>query len=104
MAQQQQVDHASLRVAAKDVTDARSNTEANLKELWGVVDDLAVAWKGQASAGFQQLMERWNTDANNLLGALGDIATLLGQSADTHQTNDEEQAQAMNKYQSILGS
>ena len=104
MAQQQQVDHASLRVAANEVMNAHKDTETNLSQLRGVVDDLALAWKGQASGGFQQLMTRWDTDAKSLLTALSDIATLLGSSADTHQSNDEEQAQTINKYTSALNA
>lgn len=97
-----QVDHATLRVAANEVRSAHSNTQDNLKKLWDVVDDLAMAWKGSASGGFQQLMQRFNTDVSGLLRAMSDIADLLDKSADTHQTSDEEQAQAINKYGAAL--
>ena len=97
-----EVDHATLHNAAKDVRSTRGEVDGELKKLWNVVDDLAVAWQGQASSGFQQLMQRWNEDTNKLLAAMDDIADLLDKSGTTHQVNDEEQQQMLDKFHSAL--
>jgi ESAT-6 family protein len=102
MSQPFQVDAATLHKAAGDVRTARSDVDGDLKKLWGVVDDLAIAWQGNASLGFQRLMERWNGDVNGLLKSLDDIADLLDKGGTTHQVNDEEQQTMINKFQSAL--
>src|SRR6266545_154771 len=70
MTGQFEVEHATLHTAASDVRSTRSEVDGELKKLWGVVDDLAIAWKGSASAGFQNLMSRWNEDVQQLLQAM----------------------------------
>ncbi len=97
-----QVDHATLHAAANDVRAVRADVDTQLKNLWTVVDDLAIAWQGQASGGFQRLMERWNTDAKNLVNAMDNIAGLLDKSGTTHQVNDEQQQQALDRIHAAL--
>lgn len=96
------VDHATLKTAANDVRNARSEIDGELKKLWGAIDDLAVAWQGQASTGFQGIMERWRTDVTKLETAMDDIANLLDKEATTHQANDEQQQQMLDKFHSAL--
>jgi len=96
------VDAATLHKAAGDVRSTRADVDGDLKRLGGVIDDLAVAWQGQASAGFQSLMVRWNGDVAKLLGALDNIADLLDKGGTTHQVNDEEQNAMINKFNSAL--
>jgi WXG100 family type VII secretion target len=102
MAEQFEVDAATLHSAAGDVRSTRGDVDGDLGRLWNVVDDLAMAWKGDASSGFQQLMSRWNEDVSKLLTAMDDIADLLDKGATTHAANDEQQAQTMNKYSAAL--
>ena len=97
-----EVDHATLHTAAKDVRTTRSEVDGELKKLWNVVDDLAMAWQGQASSGFQSLMQRWNEDTVKLQTALDSIADLLDQSGTSHQVTDEEQQQMLDKFHSAL--
>lgn len=96
------IDQATLHTAANDVRSTRAEVDGQLKTLHGEVDNLAVAWKGQAGAGFQQLMVRWNEDVAKLLQAMDNIADLLDKTANTHQANDEQQNQMLNKFQSVL--
>jgi WXG100 family type VII secretion target len=102
MGQPFEVDHATLHTAANDVRTTRSEVDGELKKLWGVVDDLAVAWKGQASSGFHNLMQRWNEDVDKLLKAMGDIADLLDKTGTAHQATDEEQQQMLDKFHQAL--
>jgi WXG100 family type VII secretion target len=97
-----EVDHSTLHTAANDVRTVRSEVDADLKRLWAVVDDLAVAWQGQASTGFQSLINRWDGDAKKLLLALDDIATLLDRSGTTHQVNDEQQQEMLDRIHATL--
>ncbi len=97
-----QVDHATLHTAAKDVRTTRSEVDGELKKLWGVVDDLGVAWRGQASTGFQNLMQRWNDDVKKLLEAMDNIANLLDKTGTAHQVNDEQQQQMLDKFHQAL--
>ena len=97
-----EVDHATLHTAASDVRTTRTEVDGELKKLLNVVDDLAVAWQGQASGGFQRLMTRWNEDTLKLQTALDNIADLLDQSGTAHQATDEEQQQMLDKFQSAL--
>ena len=89
-------------LAAKDVRATRTEVDGELKTLLGVVDDLAAAWQGQASSGFQQLMSRWNGDVTKLLHAMDEIANLLDKSATQHMANDEQNQQALDRIQSAL--
>jgi WXG100 family type VII secretion target len=97
-----EIDHATLHTAANDVRTVRGEVDGDLKRLWGVVDDLAIAWQGQASTGFQSLIQRWDGDAKKLLLALDDIAALLDRSGTTHQVNDEQQQQMLDRIHSTL--
>lgn len=97
-----EVDHATLHTAANDVRTTRSEVDGELKKLWNVVDDLAIAWQGRASSGFQQLMTRWNEDTTKLQEALTSIADLLDKSGTAHQVTDEDQQQMLDKFHSAL--
>src|SRR5262245_4523829 len=97
-----EIDHATLHTAANDVRAVRSEVDTELKKLWNVVDDLAIAWKGQASAGFQSLITRWDGDVKNLLTAMDNIASMLDTSGTRHQVNDEEQQQVLDRIHATL--
>lgn len=93
---------ATLHQAASDTRSTRTEIDGDLRKLWGVVDNLAMAWKGAASTGFQSLMQRWNEDNTKLLKALDDIADLLDKTGTTTQVNDEEQQQMLSRFHSAL--
>lgn len=96
------VDYATLHKAANDVRSTRGEVEGDLRQLASLAEELGSAWRGQAATGFQSLMGRFNEDAVKLQQALGDIADLLDKQANTHQHNDEEQSQMINKFSSVL--
>jgi WXG100 family type VII secretion target len=75
-----EVDHATLHTAANDVRSTRSEVDGELKKLWNVVDDLAIAWQGSASTGFQNLMNQWNQDTEKLQQALDNLTALVRRS------------------------
>jgi WXG100 family type VII secretion target len=97
-----EVNAATLHGAAKDVRATRTEVDGELKTLLGVVDDLAVAWQGDASTGFQRLMARWHGDVTKLLHAMDEIANLLDKSATEHVANDSNNQQALDRIQQAL--
>jgi WXG100 family type VII secretion target len=97
-----EVDQQTLHAAATDVRSTRSDVDGDLNRLRAVIDQLAVAWRGQAGMGFQTLMQRWNEDTRQLLVALDGIADMLDRSGTEHQLTDETQQQAMNRIHSAL--
>ena len=96
------VDQATLHTAANDVRSTRTDVDGQLKSLHGSVEELGAAWKGQAAAGFQRLMVKWNEDVSKLLQAMDDIADLLDKSGNVHQANDEQQDQMFNQFNSAV--
>jgi WXG100 family type VII secretion target len=92
----------SWRDAASRCSDHARCRDGKLTELRGAIDDLVAAWKGEASSGFSKVMTRWDQDSTKLLTALHDIADLLDKGANTHQANEEQQSQMMNKYGNSL--
>jgi len=91
-----------MHAAAKDVRATHGTVNGKLSDLRNEIDNLVAAWKGDASAGFTQVMHRWDQDTVKLLTALSDIADLLDKGANTHQANEEQQAALMNKYGNSL--
>lgn len=102
MAERIELDAATLHQAANDVRSTRSDVDGDLGRLWNAVDDLAMAWLGEASAGFQQLMNRWQQDVDKLLTAMDNIADLLDQSGTQHEVNDADQSTMMSRFNSAL--
>jgi 6 kDa early secretory antigenic target len=96
------MDPATLRKAANDIRTTKDEVDGQLKALWGVVDDLAAAWLGDASTAFYKLMERWNTDTTNLTNAMTNIAALMDDGSVKGEANDQEQAAMMNKFNGVL--
>jgi WXG100 family type VII secretion target len=102
MPEQIELDAATLHKAASDVRSTREEVNGDLGRLRDAVDDLAIAWLGDAGTKFQELMQRWNDDVTKLLTAMDDIGNMLDRSANQHEANDQEQAQMVNKYTSSL--
>jgi WXG100 family type VII secretion target len=96
------VDAATLHKAANDTRSTRTEVEGDLRRLASLAEELAGQWRGTAASGFQTLITRFNEDAMKLQQALGDIADLLDKEANTHQANDEQQGQMINKFTNVL--
>src|SRR5689334_22477482 len=102
MTQPTRVDAATMHAAAKEVRASHDTVNGKLSDLRGAIDDLVAAWKGDASAGFVKVMQRWDQDTVKLLKAMTDIADLLDKGANAHQANEEQQTAMTNKYGSTL--
>jgi WXG100 family type VII secretion target len=96
------MDAATLRKAANDIRSTKDEVDGSLRSLWNVVDDLAAAWMGEASTGFQRLMKQWNDDTVKLTTAMNNIAALMDDGSVKGQANDQEQAAMFNKFNGAL--
>ncbi len=92
------VDRATLRTAAQDIRASRVQVDDRLQRLLGVVADIDRAWEGEASDGYRALMGRWDDDARKLLTAMNSIADLLDQSANAHEVNEDQTADAFGRH------
>jgi WXG100 family type VII secretion target len=96
------MDPATLRKAANDIRSTKGEVDGSLRQLWNVVDDLAGAWLGEASSGFQRLMKQWNDDTVRLTTAMDNIAGLLDDGSVKGAANDQDQADMFNKFNTAL--
>lgn len=89
-----QTDTQTMAGAANSVDRINGDVQSELNRLLGVVQDTASVWKGDAQNSFQSLMERWNTDANNLRDALNSIAENLRANAGGFDDAESENVSA----------
>lgn len=93
-----------MQAASRHVLEVNDSVQGELSRLRNQLAPLAGAWQGSASMAFQQLMERWDTDARNLNEALRGIGEQIGGSAQTYAQRDEEEQQAMSNIANTLNS
>ncbi len=81
-----QADAQVLQQTAKQVEGVNGNIQSQLVTLFNDLESLPAGWAGDSATAFYQLMERWNTDAQQLNTALAGIAEALGGSGGSYQT------------------
>src|SRR5579859_1217747 len=59
-------DPAVMQKAAQQVNQVSEEIGQELRSLMSNLEPVASSWKGQAASAFQQLMVRWQEDANKL--------------------------------------
>lgn len=99
-----QVDQATLHQVARDIRSAKDDISAHLGTVRGAAEILGSAWTGQAASAFTNLMLRWDGDAKQLAAAMDDIANLLDKSADSHEMNDADSMNMLNRIDGSVGS
>jgi|SRR5690242_18345545 WXG100 family type VII secretion target len=99
-----QVDQATLHQVARDIRTAKDDISAHLGTVRGAAEILGSAWTGQAASAFTNLMLRWDGDAKQLAAAMDDIANLLDKSANSHEMNDADSMNMLNRIDGSVGS
>ena len=99
-----QVDQATLHQVARDIRTAKDDISAHLGTVRGAAEILGSAWTGQAASAFANLMLRWDGDAKQLAAAMDDIANLLDKSANSHEMNDADSMNMLNRIDGSVGS
>ncbi|MET0189281.1 WXG100 family type VII secretion target [Pseudonocardia sediminis] len=89
--------------AAQHVDAVNESVRAELAGLRGKLEPLAGLWTGRASVEFVRLMQRWDTDAQQLNEALRTIGGALQGSRTSYEQREQDQAQAMSGIASALG-
>ena len=81
---------------AGQVDNTNNEVQSELSRLRGVVDGLRGSWSGQAQASFDQLMQRWDTNAKDLSDALTSISENIRANAHAFETVETSNVQSLN--------
>ena len=81
---------------AGQVDNTNNEVQSELSRLRGVVDGLRGAWSGQAQASFDELMQRWDTNAKDLSDALTSIGENIRANARAFENVETSNAQSLN--------
>lgn len=76
------------------VDSTNSEVQGELTRLQGVVDSVRSSWDGRAQVSFDNLMQRYNTAAQQLREALTAISDNIRTNARHFDTTEDENAQA----------
>lgn len=81
-----------MLATAGRVDNTNNEVQSELTRLRGVVDSVRGSWVGQAQVSFDNLMQRYNTSANELQEALTSISENIRSNA--HNFEDVEATNA----------
>ena len=81
---------------AGQVDNTNNEVQSELSRLRGVVDGLRGSWSGQAQASFEQLMQRWDTNAKDLSDALTSISENIRANAHAFENVETSNVQSLN--------
>ena len=81
---------------AGQVDNTNNEVQSELSRLRGVVDGLRGSWSGQAQASFDQLMQRWDTNAKDLSDALTSISENIRANAHAFENVEISNVQSLN--------
>jgi WXG100 family type VII secretion target len=96
---------ASLDVMAQAAAHVRGVNEeigTLLSTLMSQLEPIASTWKGAASSAFQQLHQRWNSDAQKLNAALGGIAESLVATHRTYTASEDANTAAVSRVAGLI--
>lgn len=89
--------------AGQQVFSVNEQVQGDLGALRSQLGPLAGAWRGDASAAFQALMARWDTDARALNEALRGIGEAIQGSGQSYAQQEEQSAGELGNIRSALG-
>lgn len=91
---------ADVMIATAGRVDG-TNTEVQgeLSRLRGVVDSVRGAWAGDAQIAFDNLMQRWDTNAQELRQALDSISDNIRGNAHSFENVEADNVSAFNNVQ-----
>jgi WXG100 family type VII secretion target len=97
-----ETDPAVLQKAASQIRQTSDDINGELRSLLSQIEPLAGAWKGAASNAFQELISRWQQDAQKLTAALSAIAESMDSSRANYSQSEETNASAISKILSQM--
>lgn len=88
---------ADVMVATAGRVDSTNDeVQGELTRLQGVVDTVRASWAGSAQVSFDNLMQRYNTAANQLREALAAISDNIRLNAKNFESVEADNSQAFN--------
>lgn len=91
----------TINQAATDTQNTKEDITGKLGNLRSLMEGLAGSWQGTASAKFQQVMQAFDKEGNDLMNALERIAEILKQSGATIQENEDNTDASFGKFDAI---
>lgn len=83
---------------ASTVNRTRTDVEALLTKLRGVIDQLSMqGWQGSAAMAFGRVATSWDGSVKKLLVAMAEIEDLLKKSGDTFSVTEDQQRSLMER-------
>lgn len=104
MNQKFSAEEGALRSGADHVGDAKTALDGQLSTLRGQLTSLEGQWRGSGALAFGTVMERWDAQARKLTGTLEVFEANLRGTDTAYTETDDSAKQAMDKYNSTLGS
>ena len=89
--------------SARHVFAVNDAVQAELATLRARLAPLSAAWRGEASAAFGWLMNRWDADARLLSQALRGIGEAIQGSGVSYQAQEEQHAGSLSAIRAALG-
>ncbi|MFF4020951.1 WXG100 family type VII secretion target [Streptomyces sp. NPDC001843] len=86
------VTYDGLDVAATKIGNEASQLEQDLQELRRLVVSSLQYWEGQAQDTFNEKLQRWDKEANDIHQALAGIGHVVAQSGGTYMEGDKKAA------------
>lgn len=97
-----EIDVQTLHAAAKDCRAAQESVTGEAGKVRNAKETVAARWRGQASNTFQNVIDAWLGDSNKLLEALNGISELLDKTGAANASNEGEQNDMFNKFNSAI--
>lgn len=94
----------TMEQASRHVFTVNDAVQGDLSSLRGRLAPLAGSWQGDAFVTFNQLMERWDTNARSLNEALRGIGEAVQISGRSYDAQEQENASSMSRISSTLTS
>lgn len=92
-----------MNKAAQAVTQTVQDIQSEQRQLMSALEPIASQWKGAAASAFQQLIQRFDDDAQKLTQALDAIGQALGANTKNYQAVEEQNNSSIGKLLSGLG-
>lgn len=96
-------DAATMQKAAQQVDQVSQEISQELRSLLSQLEPVASSWKGAAASAFQQLITRWNEDANKLTQALQGISEMLNSTNKNYTQTEDANSSQIGQILSGLG-
>ncbi|MFD0902538.1 WXG100 family type VII secretion target [Actinomadura sediminis] len=102
MGGQSAVDRNEMQAAAQRIEDSAGVVKGLQSQLEGHKGSLMSGWAGNASVSFDRVFNEFQTEMNKVRTALEGMHEKLVQTKLTYESTEQEQADAVNKINSLL--